>query len=308
MLAFLRCKSKLAIATYMVWGSLGVANAQFDLSFQSFTPGPGEVYEEEFLNCNFSHMNSCYRGDHVSANLEPDLSPILIEVVRATNGRLYYHAVIGDPDSDFAYEYYIQAGWTPWPDNNDYDSASGGGYNGGADAKQNNATWYDPLHATMAGSGSGAPNRTSFRLKIDGNGFSQDMIKETLGRKPKINQQLNDGGVVSNFLADMSAISYSDSSTQATMVNTMSVTDLDSGEVYANFDMDNPLSIVWPAGVQGDKRVIDVNATAGMYYHTGGLPFRDSNGTYVYQDGGGLDIYDFDWEVYWDENVNVPNF
>ena len=57
------------------------------------------------------------------------------------------------------------------------------------------------------------------------------------------------------------------------------------------------------SGIQVNK-----NVNAGRYVHGGGIQFKGSNGTYTYAEGRGIDIYNFDWDKYWDADVNVPNF
>lgn len=293
--------------------SFSCSSAQFALDFEKFSPGPGEsLFKEAMIDCNFTGTASCDRGS--GSWKDPDTTPFFVEVVRLATGDIYYHAIIGDPDTDFAMEYYIRAGWGLWDSWGNVQSASSGGYNGGADAKPGShgasLTWFDPLHSTMAGNGSGAPNRTAFRLKLNNasNGFSQDVLKDRIGLKPKITQHINQDELISNFVADMTNSTYTDSMTPAVMTNTMIVKNALTNEIYSDFDISDPNVVALPADVPNTSRVINLDATAGRYTHGDGVLYRDMDGTYTYHNGSGFNEDNFNWSTFRDPNVNVPNF
>ena len=300
------CKWTIIVVSIMWLGS-SAAFAQFALNFQGH-PDTSHPDYEETLNCNFSHTNSCRRGQELPGQVDPDTSPILVEIFRAPNNNLYYHAIIGDPDSDFAYEFYIRAGWGTWDSWGNPQNASDGNFNGGTDFNANNATWYDPLHATMAGSGTGSPNNTSFRLKITDTGFIQETQKATLNRKPWISQQLNQDGVESNFVTDMSALSYSDNTTVAPTINTMRVSNTITNEIYTDFDISTADVIEIPEHFGDTGRDVNVTLNSGRYTYGNAIQFKNSSGDYFYYDGDAIDPHDFEWSLYWDSVTNVPNF
>ena len=302
------CKWTIVVVSIMWLGS-SAAFAQFALNFQGH-PDTSHVDYLERLNCNFSSTVSCRRGQELPGQEDPDTTPIIQETFRAANNNMYYHTIIGDPASDFVYEFYIRAGWGTWDSWGNFQNASDGTFNGGTDFNANNATWYDPLHATMAGSGTGSPNNTQFRLKITDNGFAQDTRKAILNRKPTISQQLNQDGVESNFVTDMSALSYADNTTVAPTINTMRVSNTITNEIYTDFDISTADVVEIPEhfGSASATRDINVTLNSGRYTYGNAIPIKNSSGDYFYYDGGAIDPHDFEWSLYWDDVTNIPNF
>ena len=282
-------------------GGLSVAQAEFTLNFQPLTPTDGQsIVNEALLDCRFSNPTSSSAScNRMSSLIDPDRTPFYQETVRAADGSMYYHVIIGDPESDFAQEYYIQAGWGYWLGYNQFPmSASEGGLNGGADATPSGffgATFGSPLDSdpTISGNGTANPRKMIFRQIVRGPGFEQEVIKDSFANKPKITQQVQDAEMVSDFSVDMSGISYSDASTSAPMTNTLVITDAASGLVYTDFDINDPAN---------RSRI-----AAGQYTYSGGLPYKGSMGTYTYASGGNFDVYAVEWAAYRNADENVPD-
>ena len=275
----------------LLW--LPQSHAEFGLNFQQLDPGA--TLADSIANVGCADGQST-NGGHHRADMSCSGGYFMQEIVNdGTND--YYHVIIGDPDEDFAQEYFIQGGWGTWLGYSDYPlSASEGGLNGGADAKPANMgiEFVSPLAETaLSGSGTGAPHRVTFRQIIRGAGFEQEVLKEFYDKKIKATQTITDDELVSTFIVDMSAIGYADSSTNGTMVNTMTVTDKVSGDVYTDFDIHDQNNDAYIANAR--------------YIHTGGIPFKGSNGNYVYEAGGEFDVYSVDWSAYRNADENVPD-
>ncbi len=290
-----------AICLAALVGGLPVAQAEFVLNFEPLSPTGGQsVVGAALLDCRFSNPTSSSAScKRMSTRDDPDRTPFYEETVRAADGRMYYHVIIGDPESDFAQEYYIQAGWGYWLGYADFPmSASEGGLNGGVDATPTGffgAPFASPLDSnpTVSGNGTGNPRKMIFRQIVRGPGFEQEVLKSTYANKPKITQQVQDAEMVSNFVVDMSDISYSDDSTSAAMINTMTITDAESGIVFTDFDINDPAN---------RSRI-----AAGQYTYSGGLPYKGSMGTYTYAEGGNFDVYGVEWSAYRNADENVPD-
>lgn len=287
------------------------AAAQFQMNFERFNGVGGTTAHGipggMWLDCAGSGARlgeSCRRGDEA---WDPDTSPTLMEMVRGDNGNVYYHMVIGAESEGFVQEYFIRAGWGyPW-DQTTVGSASDGTYNGGRDFHANNATWYLPTHRNRAGNGTGNPNEVIFRQKVTGRGrFVQEVTKGQFNRKPKVFQRFNTGGVYTSFNADMSNSSYSDSGTRGSMQNVVRVRDLESNELFTDFN-------IWRAdemGINDSSPGIDVNRriAAGRYTYSGGVRFKRSSGNYSYANSGAIDQKNFNWDLFYDNRQNVSNW
>ena len=318
-----------------------------DLNFQpndemrSVNPADGSYYM--LMGCGMVGGN-CKRGDERDpTDIDPDSTPMLQELITAPSGKVYYHALIGNPTSGFSMEYYIQAGWGDY-EQNDPLSASGGLLNGGDDATPilpvDRTRFVSPLAPTsVSGSGTGAPRKVIFRQTVRAEDFDQEVHKGSLANKPIITQSLNDGELNSFFQADMSNSDYYTMDTTGQLINTMSVTDSE-GKKLADFDQDNVLDMVdvntgdkWnkfgnanPTGISG--------ITAGRYIKVGGegvdeyisrrtrrgMSYEDAwrladinvrgqidtTGDYEYSDGN-FNLKGIDWGSFWDPSQNVPD-
>lgn len=281
-----------------------LAYAQFDLNFGRFVPRAGQIDEGERLNCNFGHSVGCDVGSGARRDIDP--TPVLIEVARDTNRNVYYHMIIGDPDSNFVQEYYIRAGgWINWF-NGWFDSASGGGLNGGKKNEPRDYTFIDPL-SQNAGNGTGAPNRTIFRQRVRGRGFNQEVRKNSFGRKPRITQRVRDNEMRNTFTADMTNSTYSERR-RGWVSSTLEITEEATGELVAEFDLRNLDDMNY--GVSGDTSGmnVDVEIRAGLYTYDGGRRFKHDSGNYDYAWRSGYNPDNFDWNDFYDPRQNYSTW
>ncbi len=310
-------------------GVMPAANAQLALNFTPapqvyFGPGdPRNVYPEgnirnnypsQLVDCRANNPSrGCRRGDPSPSSsdpFDPDPTPFFMElVVDPITDRVYYHVLIGQKDdpnlpSQFSQEYYIATSGTDWyaafPG-----TASAGTFNGGLDAtpvRNWNRNFISPLADSVistdslgAGSGSGLPDRVVFNQVLRGTGFKQEVTKASLGGKPKITQTVNEAGISSNFALDMSALNYygaASLTTGAPIINTLLITDTQTGEVLTNFDINT-----------SSQRS---NINAGKYIYNFGNGNAGSNGTYTYGTAT-YKIHETKWLNFWDKNVNISN-
>ncbi|MFC1750973.1 hypothetical protein ACFL2V_19445 [Pseudomonadota bacterium] len=308
----------------------GVSNAQagdFDLNFEAFVPDAGESIEIIHLDCRFSNAavsTGCERGGttHGLQGDDPDRTPFYEEIINTDDGRQYYHVIVGDPDADFAQEYYVQAGWGIWLSYGNFPkSASGGTLNGGIDATP---TWMEsdflsPLAETaFSGNGTGAPEKVTFRQIVRSPGFEQEITKAHLAYKPVITQTVVDDELDSDFSVDMSNITYDDDTTSGAIINTMTIIDKDDGTVWTDFDMNTaPQAYTSNAKytISGGTGVAQLKWFFETYEGLSPAAAEDKakiyaqsdTPTYSYAGATEYDIYAVDWAAYWNADENVPD-
>jgi len=156
----------------------------------------------------------------------------------------------------------------------------------------------------VSGSGTADPTKTVFRMVMTSakGDMSMEVVKPFLDKKPKISQTVQDGPMSSSFVADMTAISYSDKNTPAKITNNLvlSTPGLPSGS-SANFDM---------------SLSQHPDVTAGRYTFTAGAGWNNpagwnaanssfDPGTYNYFDTGGFNPLTFDWTTNFHYNENA---
>lgn len=280
------------------------AAGQFELDFQ---PEPG--------------FSLPFPTDNDIGNNDP--TPFRIEEgtvnVGGSNIR-FIHMIVSDPASGFAQEVFIKGtgplrnqGDETWQMQDAGGSIGTAGKNGncrdqsqffspGGACYGNNA---DPLGAdeNFTGNSTGNPTSVEMRQVMGGTWnattntwacdteFCAEFLKDTLMNKPKITQKISTVDMNAAFIADMSAISYSDALTPATVANTLTFTDPNA----SGFDSatDTQSSAV----------------TAGQFTFTPGTGW-DSNGT-VYDSGvysyssGNFDLTAPDWDAYCDPSQNT---
>jgi hypothetical protein len=326
---------------FLLFGLVDASSA-FELNFQPVTaPGMGADFPKggydntgNPISCPDASNPDCYNGTGVSA----DQTRFYYERVDG-----YWHLIIGDPSVDsFVQETYI-------PTLSQFHSPSGGhepvfftlngnlqewSGNGWDPLEFENKT-YGPENASFSGNGTGDPTRVVIRQilgtgSLAGGGgdiqewtcaadqFCQEFLKAEAGFKPKITQRYTAPDLVINFVLDMSAISYSDMTTAATMINTVSVIDAGfpapgeqfapgpmvggSGRDSANFDMAT------------DAGTLDV--TGGKYTYTPGSGWHDDGdgdvfraygpGFYDYVGVGVSDMHlQIEWSMYYDPAQNA---
>lgn len=181
----------------------------------------------------------------------------------------YYHVIVGDPATDFALEFYIQS--------DGGDSASGGDF----------SNWRYPLSSSvsLSGNGTGDATRVHMRQLIQDGGMVQDTLKARNATKPRISQDINDGGLSSQFVVDMSNSNYSTRTTPGTIVNRQSLVASDGMPAgFADFDI--------------SKDSQRSRVTAGQFSRSGGV---GTSYSYLY---GGFDLNSVKWISYCDPAQN----
>ena len=302
-----------AVVTALLLIAMGfapMASAQLELNFlPAVKPDPNNQYLKTFVTCRHSADEYCIRGNHDTkpVKLDPDLTPFLMEMAQdPTTGDYFYHTLVGDPNSDFSQESYIATTNGFWYAGGYIKTSSAGQLNGGIDSTPPvsgilnpsvTGIFYDPLsQSSLSGSGSGRPDDIVFRQTVKSAGFVQETIKANRLNKPKITQTVNEGGMSSNFVLDMSALTYFGAAAQVTgasMINTLLITDTQTNEVLTNFDINT----------SSQKS----NINAGKYIYNFGDGSGGSNGTYTYETSV-YDIYSTNWAAFSDPTVNIPNF
>ena len=244
-------------------------------------------------------------------------------------GVTYFHTIVGDPASGFAVESYTP--WAPGPNQTvtsdpsalkpgDFSPTSGGnersviGNTSAANGTianptnsfmQNNTNLGNPLASShYSGNGTGDPTKMVFRMVMTSasGDMSLDVSKPFLDKKPKISQTVQSGVMSSTFVADMTALSYSDKNTPAKLTNRQVINDstLPSGS-GANFDM---------------SLAQHPDVTAGRYTYTPGSGWNSTDGwdannstfnpgTYSYFEGGGFNPLTVDWTANFNYNENA---
>lgn len=244
-------------------------------------------------------------------------------------GVTYFHTIVGDPASGFAIESYTQ--WAPGPNANsatnptdlsvgDFSPTSGGNArsvignssttngstsNPSNSFMQNNTNLGNPLALSQfSGNGTGDPTKMVFRMVMTSakGDMSMEVTKPFLDKKPLISQTVQSGTMSSSFVADMTALSYSDKNTPATVTNSLVINDptLPAGS-GANFDM---------------SLAQHPDVTAGRYTYTPGTGWNTTSGwdvdnstfdpgSYSYFEGGGFNPLTFDWTTNFNYNENA---
>lgn len=249
-------------------------------------------------------------GNNVTGT--PEMTPLLLEEL-TIDGVKYLHTIVGDPASGFAQETYIR-GSTSTGSDSLTTSTWAAVFASGANNDPTVGT--GPLQGP--GNGSANPNKVVVRQIIGGTWnsstkswtcgsaeFCDEFLKANLDTKPKITQNINLSNLETNFVLDMSAITYQDASTAGTMVNTVSV--IDSGFVKAEdgyFDVAQT-----PSYASSDNTGKNVHLTAGRYTYTESADtvIYGAGGTYTYYEDS-VDVSAIDWCSYYDGTQNDTAF
>jgi len=260
----------------------------------------------------------CTYGNCTSHIGNTDPTPMGLTVVNI-GGVNYFHTIVGDPATGFAMESYTRAAGL---NTGNTISNSGGAFSpdGGGNERsvigttvatdqtflQNSLNMSNPLavdnqggfnNYQVSGTGSMNPNFTVFRMVLTdpAGGMSMEVYKPFLDKKPRISQTVEDGSMSSVFVADERALSYSDSSTPAPVINNLVINDpaLPSAGA-ADFEM-------------ALAQIPDV--TAGRFTYTPGTGWNNptlgwdvagstfGQGTYSYVGGQGFDPLNFNWST-----------
>ena len=163
----------------------------------------------------------------------------------------------------------------------------------------------------ISGTGTMNPSRTVLLMQASDANVSIEVSKPFLDRKPKITQTLTEGTLTSQFVADMTGLTYADLNISAPMTNVLTITDPDL-PIPGGADFD----------INDTAVVKNSNITAGKYIFTPGggwsapsdplgakgWDVNDSTfdpGTYTYSEGG-FDVLNVDWTSFFDPTQN-PN-
>ncbi len=82
----------------------------------------------------------------------------------------------------------------------------------------------DPKNQDITGTGTGDPRRVQFRMLIEEQDFSMDMLKDSWDRKPVITQHVSGPDMNMDLVIDMSNSSYSDMNTPGIVTHTTDIT------------------------------------------------------------------------------------
>lgn len=274
----------------------GNAQAEFELNWQADgTPPPtsGGCWQSS-PDCTIVE---------VGEDIVPGQTPFIYQRVQQ-NGQNYYHMVIGDPDSGFAQEVYIQAGGTSlFGQGNRADinlwqqmSSSGGAIDPACDSELGcgqNTNAFDPLSSDPAFSGnaSGNPSRVQMRqLLVDGE-LTVDFVKDRFAEKPVISNIIDAEDLLATFVIDGTGNLYS-TAASSPVTNTVQ---------HRGADLPPPESASFDMAVDAPN----AHVTAGQYTATNpaaGLP----GGPYTYADP--LENVNLapDWRSFFDHSQPNP--
>lgn len=300
--------SPLALAlasTALLLGSTGV-RAEFVLNWSQQSANPAFSPDQQMTGCN---QPPCVWHDTDVGNPGPvqNQSPFMYERV-TLDGNTYYHMVLGDPDTGFGQEVFIQVGG-----NNNLFSGAGldpsvegaGGplanassssrgtadgvtFDGGAQA--------DPLsqNQTFTGNTTGNPMRVQMRQLMTDGELTVDFHKNTFLDKPNIRNEIETSEIRSLFFMDSTGNRYDTMATPSAVTNTLELLDPDVPDSSAVFNA---------------AEAAGASITAGRYTYaptTGavGNNFGGAGGAYQYFDGGSN--LNPDWGSFFDHREANP--
>lgn len=162
---------------------------------------------------------------------------------------------------------------------------------------------------TWTGNGTGNPTRAVFRMELTdpSQGYSLEVFKPSLGNKHRITQTLNNGGMLSQFEADMRNSTFADMNLPLTVsstmgagpgnfVNKLTFSPSVNAEYGNNVDFDmanvadrNPVK--GTVGVETGKSTV----TAGRYTFTAGQGWKADGSTPTY------------WATYYQGRSGAPS-
>jgi hypothetical protein len=278
-----------------------------------------------------------YAGNCPSNYLGNGDPTAFFERAEQINGSWYFHAIVGDPATGFAQESYtrisgnaasITGGCTTpvscdmangfSPDGAGMDRAVvtpnstktniNGQYGQLDDFMEGIGNAGNPLDSVhISGNGGYDPTRSVFHMVMvspDGD-MSMDVNKPFLDKKPIISQTIQDGGMTSTFVADMSKLSYAQMNSPIKIINTTTFDDPTiPGNGAANFDMLNAQQ----SDVTAGRFTFTKPSNYGWNHPTQGWDYPQSYftlGIYSYYGGNGFDVYNADWASFFDYAQNA---
>jgi hypothetical protein len=292
-------------------GTTVAAAAGFSTNFQK----PNGWTTQDTGGCGFAQCTS------EGGNLDP--SPFA-ETIVTISGVTYYHVIVGDPAAGFAQESYTRAAAKNIQGGNEIGGLGGGfGLDGGGNlysvigntTPTNNDTFDNKLNNSnslgdyrVSGTGGNAPDYSVFRMVMTSpsGDMSMEVYKPFLDKKPLITQTVQDGGMTSTFVADERALTYSDASTAAPVINTLTLNDpsIPGGSATTDFSMAKAQQSIITAG----RFTYDRPANYGWNDPVNGWDSPDSTfvfGTYNYVGGQGFDPLNYDWSQVFDYSQNA---
>lgn len=282
----------------------GQANAEFTLNWTSDTGNPV-----------FSGTSITQTDDGGNDQLLVGQTPFIYE--RVLDGTTpYYHLVVGDPNSGFAQEVYIQAGviaqtggscrgpvscsGTAAAIGPDFSSSAGAtavsfGFEGNG---------FDPFSAsaTTSGNSSGNPSRVQMRQVVTDGDLTVDFVKDKYAEKPSITNTIDSPDLNATLVINSAGNPLNSAATASAVTNTVELRGTD-------LPPDVPAPGGGPSSVRFDMAT-DAQAstvTAGRYSYTAGSGPGGSNGTYSYTDPtkNSANINP-DWDSYFDNREANP--
>ena len=239
------------------------------------------------------------------------------ELKENIGGVNYWHVIVGEESSGFAFEFYTRASGSAGIENfNGFSPDSGGmeraSYSNADFCTGNGAvegmcgSGADPFNNSnsynYSGTGTGDGSKMAMRMVMDyGDGMSLEVFKPFTDRKPLITQTVIDGDLRSEFVSDMRALSYSDMSSAAPVSNRQAIDDPTMPQPGAgDFDM---------------SMAQDTSITAGRFIFTPGSGWnttggwRASNssfdeGVYTYAKDS-FDVLNTPWAEFFNYSDNV---
>ena len=279
---------------------------RFVLTLLCFYSISGNVYAQ--FNANFepvgegsmstsAYRDTCGSGCGWKHNMTPTLTTddafgFIGERVFDANGQAYNHFIIGDEESGFIQEVYIQViGENVYSGGVDYKwdrIAIGGAIQTGPHPGS------DPLgiNSPHPANASADPNKVIVRQFMADGGIQQEFFKSKIGKKPRITQTTTDAaeGFYSYVEIDMSHIDINQIA-EAKMVNRI---DMEGDEF--DFDFED----------YKNNEGANVNINAGKYVYIPGNPNEGgAAGTYIYVDGG-EGVKDTNWAAFFDHSQDNP--
>lgn len=292
MRAFIRYAYSAAGLAMMAFVSAG-AQAEFELNWQADgTPPPSS--------------GGCWQSSpdctivEVGGDIVPGQTPFIYQRVQQ-NGQNYYHMVVGDPDSGFAQEVYIQVGGASLFQGGGVSllgqsSSSGGAIDPACDSPLGcgeNTNGFDPLSSDQAVSGNatGNPSRVQMRqLLVDGE-LTVDFVKDRFAEKPLISNVIDAQDLLATFVIDGTGNLYT-TAASSPVTNTVQ---------HRGTDLPPPESASFDMAVDAP----DAYVTAGQYTTTNpaaGLP----GGPYTYADPHESVNLAPDWSSFFDHSQANP--
>jgi len=163
----------------------------------------------------------------------------------------------------------------------------------------------DSVH--ISGNGGLDPSRSVFHMVlVSPNGdMAMDVNKPFLDKKPIISQTVQEGGMTSTFVADMTMLRYSEMNKAAPVMNSLVFDDPSiPGNGAANFDMANSQQSDISAGRFTFTKPAGYGWNTAKGWDTPGSYF--TLGVYTYYDAPtGFDVYNADWASYFEYDQNA---